>query len=251
MTIVNPYNLQDFESDKLSILDVKAVDESGSIYHIEMQLTTFSGLTERIVFYGCELYAGQLKAGEDYTQLKPVYSVCLIDGILFRDATNLHHRFQLSDPATGRVLHDILEIHILELARYTLTETQLATASQLYRWLYWLLNAQRYEPDALLRLFPEAEIQQATRALIEISEKTEDKTMYDAREKAIRDQQSALNSARQEGERIGQLMGKIATLEGILNRAMTDDAVLRGMSIDELTTLASELQHAARGRSSS
>ena len=29
VTIVNPYNLQDFQDDKLSILDVKAVDQSG------------------------------------------------------------------------------------------------------------------------------------------------------------------------------------------------------------------------------
>lgn len=36
VTIENPYNLQDFESDKLSILDVKAVDQSGTIYDIEI-----------------------------------------------------------------------------------------------------------------------------------------------------------------------------------------------------------------------
>ena len=69
VTIENPYNLQDFESDKLSILDIKAMDQSGAIYDIEMQLTVFTGLVQRIVFYGCELYAGQLKAGEDYDQL--------------------------------------------------------------------------------------------------------------------------------------------------------------------------------------
>ena len=32
VTIVNPYNLQDFLDDKLSILDIKAVDANGSIY---------------------------------------------------------------------------------------------------------------------------------------------------------------------------------------------------------------------------
>src|SRR5437762_581376 len=34
VTIENPYNLQDFESDKLSILDIKAVDQAGAIYDI-------------------------------------------------------------------------------------------------------------------------------------------------------------------------------------------------------------------------
>jgi len=63
VTIENPYNLQDFQNDKLSILDIRAVDQRGAIYDVEMQLSTHSGLVKRIVFYGCEVYAGQLKAG--------------------------------------------------------------------------------------------------------------------------------------------------------------------------------------------
>ena len=62
VTIENPYNLQDFQNDKLSILDIRAVDQRGAIYDVEMQLSTHSGLVKRIVFYGCEVYAGQLKA---------------------------------------------------------------------------------------------------------------------------------------------------------------------------------------------
>ena len=156
VTIENPYNLQDFESDKLSILDVKAIDQSGAIYDVEMQLTVFSGLVQRIVFYGCELYAGQLKAGENYDELRPAYSICLIDGILWRDATAVHHRFQLVDQPSGRVLHDTLEIHTLELGRYTLTEGDLPTSSTLEWWLFWLLHAHEYESEELLRLFPQA-----------------------------------------------------------------------------------------------
>ena len=72
VTIENPYNLQDFQNDKLSILDIRAVDQRGAIYDVEMQLSTHSGLVKRIVFYGCEVYAGQLKAGDDYSKLKPV-----------------------------------------------------------------------------------------------------------------------------------------------------------------------------------
>src|SRR5271157_5993790 len=69
VALENPFNPQDFKDDKLSILDVKAVDGVGAIYDIEMQLAIFEGLTKRIVFYGCDLYAGQLKAGDDYAAL--------------------------------------------------------------------------------------------------------------------------------------------------------------------------------------
>ena len=50
-----------------------------------------------------------------------------------------------------------------------------------------MAEGQEYEPDELLRLFPQAAFQQATRTITQIAQKTEDKAMYDAREKAIRD----------------------------------------------------------------
>ena len=34
-----------------------------------------------MVFYGCKLYAGQLKSGEHYETVSPVYTIWLITGI--------------------------------------------------------------------------------------------------------------------------------------------------------------------------
>ncbi len=78
VTIQNPFNYQDFFEDKLSVLDIKAIDESGAIYDVEMQLEAHLGLIQRIIFYGCELYSGQMKSGDDYFQLKPVFAICLL-----------------------------------------------------------------------------------------------------------------------------------------------------------------------------
>ncbi|MCY3004562.1 MAG: Rpn family recombination-promoting nuclease/putative transposase, partial [Planctomycetota bacterium] len=128
VTIENPYNLQDFQNDKLSILDIRAVDQRGAIYDVEMQLSTHSGLVKRIVFYGCEVYAGQLKAGDDYSVLKPVYSICLLEGQLWDDSPKVHHAFRLEDRDSGRLLGDTLEIHTLELGWYNLQESELETA---------------------------------------------------------------------------------------------------------------------------
>ena len=103
VTLENPFNLQDFQDDKLSILDIKAVDRRGAIYDVEMQLTTYEGLVQRIVFYGCELYAGQLD-GRGVRDPRPVYSIWLVNGILWPDATRVHHAFRLADAESGRVL---------------------------------------------------------------------------------------------------------------------------------------------------
>ena len=217
LTIENPYNLQDFLDDKLSILDIKATDQSGAIYSIEMQLSIF--------------------AGQDYSLLKPVYSICLIDGIVWPDSTKVHHAFRLTDSESSRTLAGTLEIHTLEFGRYNLEATDLANASLLQQWLYWLLHAHEYESEELLRLFPQPAIQLATHTIVRIAEKTEDKTMYDAREKAIRDRQWALNASFREGE-----IKLIQTLQEILEESLFEPSDLEGKSLEELQAITVELR---------
>jgi predicted transposase/invertase (TIGR01784 family) len=248
--VENPFNFQDFKDDKLSVLDIKAVDRSGAIYDIEMQLSTYEGLIQRIVFHGCELYAGQLKSGEEYQNLRPIYSIWLINGILWPDATRVHHVFRLADADAGRVLAETVEIHTIELARYTLTEADLKTASMLDCWLFWLLHAHEYEPEALAKLLPHAAIRQATETLARIAEITEDKAMYDARERAIRDRKSEIYAAIREGK----IEGKIETiqmLQGILHLPVIKEQDLRTLTLEQLQDLTGELQENLRGRTPS
>ena len=252
----NPFNPQDFHDDKLSILDIRAVDQRGAIYDVEMQLSTFSGLVRRIVFYGCEVYAGQLRSGDDYQELKPVYTICIVEGRLWQDAARVHHEFRLTDRKSGRVLEDTLEIHTLELGWYTLSEAELEGAGLLDRWLFWLLHAQEYDSETLDRLFPQPAFRQATDTITRIAEITEDKAMYDTREKAIRDQQWMLNAARREareeglaeGREEGELYGKIRTLQSLLNQALFSIEELKVKSRLELEAMATELQTLLRKR---
>ena len=48
--ILNPYNDKEFLEDKLSIVDVKARDNNGNLYQIEIQLVNFANLPERILY---------------------------------------------------------------------------------------------------------------------------------------------------------------------------------------------------------
>jgi predicted transposase/invertase (TIGR01784 family) len=251
VTILNPFNYQDFYEDKLSVLDIKAVDQDGNIYDIEMQLEVHLGLIQRIVFYGCELYSGQLKAGEDYSKLKPVFAICLLEGTLWPDSDRVHHAFRLVDQETNRIRKDTMEFHILEMGRYNLGEGDLAEASTLERWLYWLLHAHEHTEEELMRLFPDAEFQQATQSLVSIKRVTEDKQMYDATEKARRDRQWVINASRTEGEIKGKIEGEIKlirTLEELLGKAPTEESELKSKSLEKLQEISSELQSELRER---
>jgi predicted transposase/invertase (TIGR01784 family) len=264
VTIENPFNYQDFLEDKLSILDVKAKDATGSIFNIEMQLTVTAGLVKRVVFYGCELYAGQLSKGDDYHRLQPVYSICILDDLAWESGTAGHHRFRLVDTMNDRVLEQTLEIHVLELPRYNLQESDLATASEVERWLFWFRHAHEYDATALRRLFPEDAIRQAISIIEMISLKTEDKQMYDTREKAARDYQWLINGAReegreegrqegiqegiQEGREQGSLIGTIRVCQSILRIPESSNEELLAKPLRELQSMANELQATLRNR---
>ena len=61
--ILNPYNEREFYSDKLTIVDVKARDEEGRTYQVEIQLAVFSYLPERMLYTWSDIYQSSYKAG--------------------------------------------------------------------------------------------------------------------------------------------------------------------------------------------
>jgi predicted transposase/invertase (TIGR01784 family) len=47
--LLNPFNLQEAPDDKLSILDIKARDQSGRQFNVEMQMLPYPSYEKRIV----------------------------------------------------------------------------------------------------------------------------------------------------------------------------------------------------------
>jgi len=92
----------------------------------------------------------------------------------------------------------------------------------------------------------------ATGTLTRISEITEDKQMYDSREKAIRDRQWALYASLNEGIIEGEIKGEIKlirALEKILQLPTSSENDLVGKSLEELQSIATTLQSRIRSRS--
>jgi hypothetical protein len=73
------------EGAKLSILDVRCKDRSGTTFVVEMQLIHHPGFVNRVVYNACKAYAGQLKAGDWYTKLTDVVAISICDFELWPD----------------------------------------------------------------------------------------------------------------------------------------------------------------------
>ena len=69
LELKNPYNLADYIAGKLSILDIKAVDEKGKWYDIEMQVDPLGYYGQKALFYWGKVFTAQIDSGELYSQL--------------------------------------------------------------------------------------------------------------------------------------------------------------------------------------
>jgi len=102
------------------------------------------------------------------------------------------------------------------------------------------------------------EFLRATVELNAIREITEEKQMYDAREKASLDIQSNLIDAKKEGrqegieigEQRGKLTGSVQIYEGLLGTSASSDDLLSKKSTEELVLMVTQLQKRLRDRKS-
>ena len=191
VTILNPILDKDFDDDKVSVLDILAEDEHGRKFNIEMQTSVLSELPQRLTYYLSALYSKQLTQGLDYSTLRQAVSICVLTKSMFPEDPNLHLDFQMRDQS-GLILTNDLQIHLLQLPKLRLTEDNIAQASSIERWAYFLLNADRLSRDDVSRIFPDQEFGEAAGVLEMISRSPEEHRVYDMRLKFQRDEATRL-----------------------------------------------------------
>src|SRR5438874_110053 len=191
LELLNPFNPKETLDDKLSILDIKARDQSGRQFNIEMQMLAHRYYEKRILYYGCKLHQQQLHEGEDYLTLKPTISISFLDHLLFPQVADYHLRFRLLEESHSFPFTDDLEVHTLELPKFEKSAAELE--SELDIWLYFLRHAGKMDTEALPAALQQHPL--ARRALEELKMFTQadlERERYEARRKAQLDHNSAM-----------------------------------------------------------
>jgi predicted transposase/invertase (TIGR01784 family) len=183
--ILNPYNDKEFLDDKLSVVDVKAKDRDGRLYQIEIQLLTYRHLPERMVYTWCDIISQQLQSGNDYSLLKPVYSIWLLAENLLPGEGEYAHEYTLCD-RQGRSLCKLGGIHLLELKKFTAEHVE--TEEQ--RWLKFFKDGGQLDEAALPDWMNTDEMRQAMNTLKLFSEKERDYHAYQSRQNYLREQRT-------------------------------------------------------------
>ena len=146
VTITNPYQLGKLSGGKSTIVDVKATDEKGNIFIVEMQVAEFDFFHKRILFYTSQSYVSQLDKGVQYNKLRPVYFIGILEFEIGQN-TNYFSRHKVLDVETKEQIIQDVEFNFIELPKFDKTIDQLETSID--QWTYFIKNAEH------LNLMPE------------------------------------------------------------------------------------------------
>lgn len=195
--ILNPFNPQETGDDKLSVLDLKARDQLGRQFNVEMQVVASRDLPKRFLFYWARLHSQQLAAGEDYDGIQPTISIFILGEPLFRQTPDWHLRFELLETKQGLVFSSDLELHTIELSKFGLEPAELG--EPLERWSYFLRHGESLEPNNLPANLAVPAIERAMEELAMLTQDEIERQKYESRFKAQFEKDFSVQSARREG----------------------------------------------------
>lgn len=212
--------------DKEVILDIQATDQQQRQFSIEMQVNPQGFYRARALYYACGLYHTQLRQGQSYLALKPVYSIHLLCFNLWPEGEvpRIHSIFELRDRFDGRLYSDLLELHVVELEKlpwHSLKPGMLKTLDLESAWLYLIRHGHELPRDVVREAMP-PEIQEAYGRLEMVSREPDLQRAYLQYEKAKRDQLAYLpdlmEESRQKGVKEGRAEGRAEGMLVLLER---------------------------------
>jgi predicted transposase/invertase (TIGR01784 family) len=239
LELLNPFSEADALDDKLAIVDIKARDQSGRLFHVEMQMLWERAWRQRALFYLTRLFQSQLREGQDYSELRPTIGIWFVNGILFPASTDWHLNFEMFDVHQGLRFSSEFAIHVLELAKYRKPGDEVAGPME--AWIYFLQHGDELDATSLPGPLQLGEIRRAMEELEMVSKTDIERERYEARLKLQRDRLSEVHSAREEGIECGELIGRIQLCEEVLRLPVSTRQALREKPIEELKKMLNTL----------
>ena len=138
VTIVNPYQVPKIEELKETILDIKATNQDDEHFIVEMQKKDLGNFAKRTLYYTSKAYVSQLDKGCDYSTLKKVYFIGILNFDMFSSKNYISRHLILNKETLVSDLDDF-EFAFIELKKFNKTLEQLETI--LDKWVYFLKHA--------------------------------------------------------------------------------------------------------------
>ena len=235
--ILNPFNLQNYKEDKLSILDTRVKDATGNYYNIEMQVN----LIKRFSYYLSKLYSNQLHNNEPYNDLKPAIGIAILGYDLFPQSNKIDEQFLFKNQENNIIFDEFMVMHFIGLTKLSQTKP-IKEMTRFEKWVYLLYNSKKYAlKDS--KIPSEIESEAGMAEVVEVVKKTNSDKEMRARMEDRENSQIYLSLIRGCGYKKGKEEGKEEATKNIIktmfsNGLPKEDIIkFTGISEEELNKI--------------
>jgi predicted transposase/invertase (TIGR01784 family) len=219
-------------SMKNTIVDVKCTDQDGRIFITEMQMVWHSSFDKRLLHGASRAFSQQLKVGEIYPELCPVYGLAIVNEVFEKNVEDWYHHYRLIHGAYPDKVLEGLELIFVELPKFkpqTLQDQKLAVL-----WLRFLKEINITSQSVPKEFLEDPEIALAVELAQESSYTEAELAAYDAYLDAVRVEKTARYVALKEGEEKGMAKGMAKGIEEGMAKGSHDRATLVAKNLIKL-----------------
>ena len=228
--------------NKLSIVDVKCVDQSGRKFIVEMQVAFVSDLFKRLIYNASKVISKDLTRAQKFGHLKPVYMLCFLDSIMDKQTNVWFHHYGISHKVIPNRTMSGLDWFFIELPKWK-NSINFNYSNKRDLWLTFLSD-----PDKLNKMYSTKEIEKFE----ELSEALDLINASNYTEAQIRGIEHYLDTMRYnnsllEGTRNDTLKEVLLIMAEIKNGSALDEIALKyGVDIAYVIQLKEQIREAVK-----
>lgn len=233
---------------KNSIVDVFCKTRDGRKFIVEMQMCWTADFKDRALFNSAKVYVDQLEHAEDFSVLRPVYSLNLVDAVFEKDVPEFIHHYKVVHEKYTDKLIEGFHIVFVELPKFR--PQSIAERKMAVLWLRFLTEIGKTTERVPDELMASSEIRQAV-GLVEESAYTREQLMgYDLFWDAVRvakalasaperSYKAGLKEGEAKGKEAGLREGKLETARQMKADGMAVETIAKytGLTAAEIVTL--------------
>ena len=136
--LANPYQVPRIPELKETILDINAKNKQGDNFIVEMQKKDLGDFTKRSLYYTSKAYVSQLPKGQNYTILKKVYFIGILNFNIFKNKDYISRHLIVNQETNTQDIKDF-EFSFIELPKFDKKLEELN--SILDKWIYFIKYA--------------------------------------------------------------------------------------------------------------
>jgi predicted transposase/invertase (TIGR01784 family) len=225
---------------KRTIADVKCIDSNGRAFVVEMQINWTDSFKQRLLFGASQAVVKQLKKGENYTFLQPVYGLGIVAEIYEKTTPEWYHHYQLVKKGDAGH-HDVIEhlqLIFIELPKFPIQSSEEKKLRLL--WLRFLRDIDENTTSVSQELLNIPEIAEALELAEESAYTAGELNLYNSYWDQVSREKTLMTDKYAEGEESAtyKIAKKLLESGMALNLVMT----ATGLSQEKIDTLIKDSQ---------